>query len=57
MIVPLEPSSVRKKTLCNILYFIYILSFTVFLCENVSKAIDGQPHCLAIISLVIVACF
>ena len=46
----------KKTTLCNILYF-YIIIYSIFLRENVSKAINGQLHRLAINSSVIVACF
>ena len=58
MIVPLEPLSVRKKphyAIFCILSLYYHLQY--FLCENVSKAINGQLHRLAINSSVIVACF
>ena len=58
MIVPLEPLSVRKKphyAIFCILSLYYHLQY--FLCEDVSKAINGQLHRLAINSSVIVACF
>ena len=48
----------EKKThyaIFCILSLYYHLQY--FLCENVSKAINGQLHCLAINSSVIVACF